>query len=140
MDILKREFVYVWYYFSVQLEQIFRYWVLGMVLGSAISVFGKNKIHSAFSALGDKKAGGAGADSRKPAGDRLAAVHVWDHSHCGVFFAERDERRFRIGAYDHGAGNKDHEPWGIKDCVGSQAFCVISCICDAACPGGRTAG
>lgn len=57
MDILKREFVYVWYYFSVQLEQIFRYWVLGMVLGSAISVFGKNKIHSAFSALGDKKLG-----------------------------------------------------------------------------------
>ena len=57
MDILRREFVYVWYYFSIQLQQIFRYWVLGMVLGSAISVFGKNKIHSAFSALGDKKLG-----------------------------------------------------------------------------------
>ncbi|MBD5463465.1 MAG: permease [Lachnospiraceae bacterium] len=57
MDILRREFVYVWYYFSVQLQQIFQYWVLGMVLGSAISVFGKNKIHSAFSALGDKKLG-----------------------------------------------------------------------------------
>ena len=57
MDILRREFVYVWYYFTVQLQQIFRYWVLGMVLGSAISVFGKNKIHSAFSALGDKKLG-----------------------------------------------------------------------------------
>lgn len=57
MDILRREFIYVWYYFSIQLEQIFGYWVLGMVLGSAISVFGKNKIHSAFSALGDKKLG-----------------------------------------------------------------------------------
>ena len=57
MDILKREFIYLWYYFTVQLQQIFRYWVLGMVLGSAISVFGKNKIHSAFSALGDKKLG-----------------------------------------------------------------------------------
>ena len=57
MDIIRREFVYVWYYFSIQLQQIFRYWVLGMVLGSAISVFGKNKIHSAFSALGDKKLG-----------------------------------------------------------------------------------
>ncbi len=57
MDILRREFVYVWYYFSIQLQQIFRYWVLGMVLGSAISVFGKNKIHSVFSALGDKKLG-----------------------------------------------------------------------------------
>ncbi|MDE7178581.1 MAG: permease [Lachnospiraceae bacterium] len=60
MDILRREFVYVWYYFTVQLQQIFRYWVLGMVLGSAISVFGKNKIHSAFSALGDKKLGALG--------------------------------------------------------------------------------
>ncbi|MDE6014974.1 MAG: permease [Acetatifactor sp.] len=57
MDILRREFVYVWYYFTIQLQQIFRYWVLGMVLGSAISVFGKSKIHSAFSALGDKKLG-----------------------------------------------------------------------------------
>ena len=90
MDILKREFVYVWYYFSVQLEQIFRYWVLGMVLGSAISVFGKNKIHSAFSALGDKKAGGAGADSRKPAGDRLPSLYVWNHSPGGFLFQKRN--------------------------------------------------
>ncbi len=57
MDIIRREFVYVWYYFTVQLQQIFRYWVLGMALGSAVSVLGKNKIHSAFSALGDKKLG-----------------------------------------------------------------------------------
>ena len=41
----------------MQLEQIFQWWVLGMVLGSAISVFGKNKIHKAFSALGSKKTG-----------------------------------------------------------------------------------
>ena len=32
MEILQRELVYVWYYFSVQLEQIFWFWVLGMVL------------------------------------------------------------------------------------------------------------
>lgn len=57
MDILQREFIYIWYYFSIQLEQIFRYWVLGMVLGSAISVFGKDKIHTAFSALGNRKLG-----------------------------------------------------------------------------------
>lgn len=43
MDILRRELIYIWYYFSVQLEQIFQWWVLGMVLGSAISVFGKKK-------------------------------------------------------------------------------------------------
>ena len=57
MEILRREFIYIWYYFSVQLEQVFFYWVLGMVIGSAISVFGKAKIHSAFQALGKKKTG-----------------------------------------------------------------------------------
>lgn len=57
MNILRREWIYIWYYFSVQLEQIFQWWVLGMVLGSAISVFGKNKIHKAFSALGSRKTG-----------------------------------------------------------------------------------
>ena len=34
-EILHREFVYLWYYFTLQLGQIFPYWVLGMVLGSA---------------------------------------------------------------------------------------------------------
>ncbi len=57
MEILQRELIYLWYYFSVQMEQIFGYWVLGMVLGSAISVFGKGKIHGAFSVLGQKKMG-----------------------------------------------------------------------------------
>ena len=57
MDILRREFIYVWYYFSIQLEQVFFYWVMGMVIGSAISVFGKGKIHSAFQALGKKRLG-----------------------------------------------------------------------------------
>lgn len=57
MEILRREFIYIWYYFSVQLEQVFFYWGLGMVIGSAISVFGKGKIHSAFQALGKKKTG-----------------------------------------------------------------------------------
>ena len=57
MEILRRDFIYIWYYFSIQLEQVFFYWVLGMVIGSAISVFGKGKIHSAFQALGKKKPG-----------------------------------------------------------------------------------
>lgn len=57
MEILRREFIYIWYYFSIQLEQVFFYWVLGMVIGSAISVFGKGKIQSAFGALGGGKKG-----------------------------------------------------------------------------------
>jgi len=59
-DILHREAVYLWYYFTVQLDQIFWYWVLGMVIGSAVSVFLKNRIHDSFRALGDKKLGVVG--------------------------------------------------------------------------------
>lgn len=57
LDILQREFVYLWYYFTIQLEQIFEYWVLGIIIGSAISVFGKNKIHQLFTALHGKRLG-----------------------------------------------------------------------------------
>lgn len=57
IDVLRREAVYLWYYFSVQLEQIFKYWVLGMVLGSLVSVFLKDRIHSAFRFMGEKRLG-----------------------------------------------------------------------------------
>lgn len=57
MEVLQREFTYLWYYFSVQLEQIFWYWVLGMLIGSAVSVFLKDHIHGIFRSFGDKKLG-----------------------------------------------------------------------------------
>lgn len=60
IDVLRRELIYLWYYFTVQFEQIFPYWVLGMVLGSVISVFGKKKIHQLFTALQGKKLGAFG--------------------------------------------------------------------------------
>lgn len=60
IEILQREFIYLWYYFDLQLRQIFWYWVLGMVLGSAISVFAKEKIHDAVRSLTDKKMGAFG--------------------------------------------------------------------------------
>jgi len=57
VEVLKREFIYIWYYFSIQFEQIFGYWAIGMALGSFISVFGKEKIHEMFSSLREKKLG-----------------------------------------------------------------------------------
>lgn len=57
IDILHREFIYLWYYFSIQLNQIFGYWLFGMVIGSVVSVFGKERIHSLFSGLKDKRMG-----------------------------------------------------------------------------------
>jgi uncharacterized membrane protein YraQ (UPF0718 family) len=57
VDVVKRELIYFWYYFEIQFYQIFGYWVLGMALGSVISVFGKDSIHRAFAGMRDKKLG-----------------------------------------------------------------------------------
>lgn len=57
LDIFQRELTYFWYYFTVQLEQIFIYWVIGIIAGSVISVFGKQKIHALFGALQNKRMG-----------------------------------------------------------------------------------
>ena len=55
MKIFQREFIYLWYYFTLQLEQIYIYWLLGMAIGSFVSVFGKNKIHALFASLNERK-------------------------------------------------------------------------------------
>lgn len=57
VEILQREFVYLWYYFDLQFRQIFPYWVLGMLLGSAISVFAKERIYNAVCSMSEKKLG-----------------------------------------------------------------------------------
>lgn len=54
-SILSREAVYLWYYFSLQFEQIYVYWLAGMAIGSFVSVFGKQKIHALFVAMSGKK-------------------------------------------------------------------------------------
>ena len=55
ISILRREFIYLWYYFTLQLEQIYAYWLAGMAIGSFVSVFGKQKIHSLFAAMNGRK-------------------------------------------------------------------------------------
>lgn len=57
MELIQREFIYIWYYFEIQLRQIFWYWIIGMAIGSLISVFAKDKIHGAFAKLQGKKPG-----------------------------------------------------------------------------------
>ena len=60
LTVLKREFIYIWYYFDIQFRQICLYWILGMLIGSFISVFAKDRIHAAFAGMRDKKLGLAG--------------------------------------------------------------------------------
>ncbi|TCK89105.1 hypothetical protein EDC19_2519 [Natranaerovirga hydrolytica] len=57
LEILHREWVYLWYYFTIQFQQIFQYWLLGMAIGSVVSVFGKERISLIFERLSEKKLG-----------------------------------------------------------------------------------
>ena len=57
LEILHREFVYLWYYFEIQFRQIFVYWIMGMAIGSFISVFAKDAIHDLFRKMNSTKAG-----------------------------------------------------------------------------------
>jgi len=57
IETLQREIIYLWYFFSIQFEQIFWYWVFGIIIGSVISVFVKNKIHQTLHSLRNKKLG-----------------------------------------------------------------------------------
>ena len=52
-----REFVYLWYYFEFQFRQIFRYWMIGILIGSCISVFLKDRIHGLFRQMSGSKFG-----------------------------------------------------------------------------------
>ena len=55
--ILRRELIYIWYYFDIQFRQIFWYWVVGMAIGSLVSVFAKDRIHGFFAGMQKKKWG-----------------------------------------------------------------------------------
>ena len=83
MRILRRELIYLWYYFDVQLRQIFWYWVLGIAIGSLISVFAKDSIHQLFRKivrLGNALFG----DFDKSV--RTDSAHVYSCSHCAESF------------------------------------------------------
>lgn len=60
-EIVQREFIYIWYYVTVQAGQLLPYWALGVVLGSAVSVFAKEQIHALVVWIRDKPLGLLGA-------------------------------------------------------------------------------
>lgn len=55
--VIQREFIYILYYLEIQLRQIFWYWIIGMAIGSLVSVFAKDKIHCAFAGFREKRLG-----------------------------------------------------------------------------------
>ena len=57
LEIVNREFIYIRYYFEIQLMQILPYFIVGIIIGSVISVFGKKKIHSLMTVIQGKRLG-----------------------------------------------------------------------------------
>lgn len=56
-DAIQRFFISFWYYFEIQFNQIFIYWLLGILIGSLISVLAKDKIHKFFLLIEKKNLG-----------------------------------------------------------------------------------
>lgn len=83
-SILRREFIYVWYYFQIQLRQIAPYWALGMVVGSFVSVFAKVAIRDCFERLKGKN-GGMGRET----------LYFVPGVRDGVFVCHGDGGKFR---------------------------------------------
>lgn len=57
LEIIKGQLIYFWYYFDIQFRQIFIYWLIGILIGSIISVFAKDKINYLFIKIQNKKLG-----------------------------------------------------------------------------------
>lgn len=57
---MRREGIYLWYYFTLQFGQIFPYWCIGIIIGSVILVFAKDSIHRLFVSMSGIRFGALG--------------------------------------------------------------------------------
>ncbi|KUK14244.1 MAG: permease [Synergistetes bacterium] len=48
IDLLKGEFIYLWFYFTLLFNQIFPYWIFGVLVGSFLSSLGEGRFHKLF--------------------------------------------------------------------------------------------
>ena len=60
LDILRRESIYIFYYLSILIRLIAPFWALGILIGSAVSVFGKEKLNESFLKMQEESLGIAG--------------------------------------------------------------------------------
>jgi uncharacterized membrane protein YraQ (UPF0718 family) len=128
IDILKREAVYIWYYFSLQFQQIFGYWVLGMVLGSFISVFGKEKIHSLFAALRHTKLGTLGVIPASMIGI-ASPLCMYGTIPIAASFAEQGMREDWIAAFCMSSILLNPQLLMYSAALGRNAFIIRLVIC-----------
>lgn len=98
MVLLRRELIYIWYYFDIQLRQIFWYWVAGMAIGSLISVFAKDKIHHLFGSMSGKKWGILGVIPASALGI-LSPLCMYGTIPIAASFAKKGMQEDWLGAF-----------------------------------------
>lgn len=84
LKLLNCEFICLRCYFEIQFTRIFQYWMIGILIGSFISVFAKDRIHDIFRGNGTKMMGFVHHYPCMPAGAGFPAVHVWHDSDRGI--------------------------------------------------------
>ena len=129
LEIIEREFIYISYYFMVQLRQIFVYWVTGMVIGSLISVFAKNAIHSLFGGLKDKKMGIWGVIPASLLGT-LSPLCMYGTIPIAASFSRQEMRNDWLAAFMMSSILLNPQLMLYSTALGGQALAVrlITCI------------
>lgn len=129
LEIIEREFIYISYYFMVQLRQIFVYWVAGMVIGSLISVFAKNAIHSLFGGLKDKKMGIWGVIPASLLGT-LSPLCMYGTIPIAASFSRQEMRNDWLAAFMMSSILLNPQLMLYSTALGGQALAVrlITCI------------
>ena len=135
LNILQREMIYLWYYFTVQLEQIFPYWLLGMGIGSIISVFGKEKIHRLFDRMKNKRMGLFGVIPACILGI-ASPLCMYGTIPIAASFSEKGMRDDWLASFmmssilhDHRTRDQDHQSGSPEDRAGDTAFSALSGLC-----------
>ena len=129
LEIIEREIVYISYYFMVQFRQIFVYWVLGMVIGSLISVFAKDAIHSLFAGLKDKKMGIWGVIPASLLGT-LSPLCMYGTIPIAASFSRQEMRNDWLAAFMMSSILLNPQLMLYSTALGGQALAVrlITCI------------
>ena len=129
LEVIEREFIYISYYFMVQLRQIFVYWVAGMVIGSLVSVFAKNAIHSLFGGLKDKKMGIWGVIPASLLGT-LSPLCMYGTSPIAASFSRQGMRDDWLAAFMMSSILLNPQLMLYSTALGGQALAVrlVTCI------------
>lgn len=136
LNILRREAIYLWYYFDIQFRQIFWYWVLGIVIGSVISVFAKDKIHGLFARMNGKKWGVFGVIPASLLGI-ASPLCMYGTIPIAASFANKGMRQDWLAAFMMSSVLLNPQLIAYSTALGGAALAVriISCFCAGQQPG-----